>query len=148
MTRKIFGVLEIKHGVTKRGVILLWGIAVSIILYALSAPINAKETNLLFSIVSFGAVLFGGGAAYHMISLMIECPQNDKNFNDWIKLIELLLKVYMGFALVVLSLGAGIYFKGIVGLFILLAGYASGFIWASYKIIDSHKLIKKIINNS
>lgn len=148
MSRKVFGVLKVKYGVTKRSVIVLWGVAVSIVLYVMSIPINAKETNLFFSMVSFGAVLFGGGAAYHMISLMIECPQTDKNYDDWIKLVELLLKVYMGFAVVVTSLGVGLYLRGVAGFLILLLGYTAGLVWASHKLIDSHKFIKAVIGNS
>lgn len=148
MSKKIFGLLEVKHGVTKRSVIVFWGIAVSIVLYVMSMPINAKETNLFFSMVSFGVVLFAGGAAYHMVTLMIECPQTDKNFDDWIKLVELLLKVYMGFALVVMSLGIGLYLRDVAGFIILLVGYTAGLIWASHKLIESHKFIKVVIKNS
>lgn len=148
MAKKIFGTIEIKHGVTKRSVIMFWGVAVSVVLYVMSMPINAKETNLFFSMVSFGVVLFSGGAAYHMISLMIQCPQTDKNFDDWIKLVELLIKVYMGFAVVVMSLGIGLYLRGVAGFFVLLLGYAAGLVWASHKLTESHKFIKAVIENS
>lgn len=147
MSRKLFGLMKVEHGVTKRGVIIFWSIAVSIVLYVMSFPINASGTNIFFSYVSFTAVLFGGGAAYHMVSLMIECPQNDRNFDEWIKLVELLLKVYIGFSLAVLSLAIGFYFKGVAGVVILLVGWAFGFIWAAGKLIESHKLIKRVIEN-
>ena len=147
MKKKLFARIEIKHGVTKRAVIMCWAVAVSIILYCMSIPIGSNNSNFLFSMVSFGAVLFGGGAAYHMVSLMIECPQTENNFEGWMRLVELLVKVYIGFALAVTCSGIGVYYKGWIGVSIIAAGYLVGFMWASNKLVDSHRFIRALIAN-
>lgn len=145
--KRILGI-EIKHGVTKRSVIMSWGVAASIIIYVMSIPINAKDGNFFFSYVSFTAVLFGSGAAYHMISLMADCPQTDQNYGDWLKMAELLIKIYMGFSFAVMCLGIGLYVGSYTGVGIVVAGYLAGFIWASNRLVESHKYIKVLKEKS
>lgn len=141
--RTIWGV-EIKHGVTKRGVIMLWGIAASIVIYAMSIPINAKGGNLFFNYASSSAILFGGGAAYHMVSLMADCPQTEENYGDWLKMVELLIKIFMGFSFAVMCLGIGFHVKGYTGVSIVVIGYFGGFFWSLTKLVESHKYINSI----
>jgi len=145
--RRIFKRIKIDHGVTKRGVIMLWSVAVSIVLYFLSLPISSEQGNLFFKMVSFAAVLFGGGAAYHMVTLMIECPQNTKNYEGWMSLLLLLVKVYIGFTFAVTCLGIGAYVKGAIGVGIITVGYLLGFMWASNRLIESHKLVMSLKAN-
>lgn len=124
---------------------MLWGAAVSVVLFAMSIPINSPQSDIFFSMVSFAAVMFGGGAAYHMISLMAECPQNEENYEGWLKLVELLIKIYMGFFFGVMCLGLGLYIKGAIGIGIVVGGYLCGFIWATNRLVESHKYVKALI---
>ena len=145
--RMVFGI-KIEHGVTKRGVIIFWSVAVSLAIYIMSLPLNMKDSSLVMNYFIFVMMMFGGGLAYHRINLMIECPQTEDNYGAWLDLVKVLIKAYMGFCFSAMCVGFGVAIKGVLGFLLAVVGGFAGMIWVFNRMIDSHKYITALIDGS
>lgn len=145
--RKIFGV-KVEHGVIKRGVIIFWSVAVSLALYIMSLPLNMKNSSLVMNYFIFAMIMFGGGLAYHRVTLMIECPQTEENYDAWLDLVRVLIKAYMGFCFSAMCIGFGVALKGVIGFLLAVVGGFAGIMWVFNRMVDSHKYIAALIDSS
>lgn len=143
--RKVFGI-KVEHGVTKRGVIISWSVAVSLALYIMSLPLNMKGSSLVMNYFIFAMIMFGSGLAYHRVTLMIECPQTEDNYDAWLDLVEVLIKAYMGFCFSAMCIGFGVAIKEVFGFIVAVVGGFAGVIWVFNRMIDSNKYITALVD--
>jgi len=136
----------IKPGATKRLVILLWCLSVSGFLYYFSVSI--KNEISLIQFINFSILLFGGGVAYHVTTIILEIPQNRKNYKLWLKLLLHLGKVFVGYAIAGGSLVFAKKFGGNWGWLLALVGIIIGYFWVMHYLLNLDKPIKKLLKTS
>ncbi len=135
----------VQKGVTKRLVIALWGVSMSLFLYYFSVSMELQNGVMKF--FNFVILLFGGGVTYHVFTELLSCPQNEKNLVLWKTILIDLYKVIFGFILSSISIFSGLKLEGEGGQALMILGLLLGMIWSSQYLISLNKPIKKLLNH-
>lgn len=136
--------MKIAPGATKRGVLLIWVIAVSAFLYYFSASMTTGIS--LMNFMNFTILMWGGSVAYHVTTKLIDCPQTGHNEHLWRFLMRKLFKVYVGYIITGIAILAGRKFGGEWGWLIALIGLIFGYLWVMNYIFSLTDPIKNLLN--
>ncbi|MGD9860860.1 MAG: hypothetical protein AB7S90_12470 [Marinobacterium sp.] len=137
--------MRIEPVATKRSVIMLWCISISGFLYLFSAGMESEISVMQF--FNFCFLLFGGGAAYHVTTELLTCPQTDDNHSIWLSTLFILSKTFFGYLIAGISLYFALKFGGIWGWFLAFVGLVIGYFWVMHYILKLQEPIKKLIGS-
>ena len=137
--------MKIQPGATKRSVILFWCLAVSSFLYFFSASMEEEISFLQF--FNFSILLFGGGVAYHVTTLLASCPQNKSNYKQWSAILFHLLKIFAGYIIAGVSLFGAIKLGGDWGWLLAFLGLIFGYFWVMHYLFELQKPITKLLES-
>lgn len=97
--------------------------------------------------MNFNILLFGGGIAYHVTTELLACPENEGNFNQWMKLLLHLAKIFIGYAIAGLAITFARIFGGDWGWLLVVLGIIFGYFWVIHYLLNLHKPIKALLSS-
>jgi hypothetical protein len=114
----------IQAGALRRSVLMLWGAISLPYLYLLQ--IGSSQTSGIYAMVSYAILTLAGVFAANAGERLFKVKQTIGNRHRWWMLVYTMLKIPVFSILIGLAVLAGLYFKGTVGTYLIIAAVFVG----------------------
>ena len=96
--------------------------------------------------LNFCILLFGGGFAYYIVTILIDCPYTETNSKLWSNIFNVLCKVYSGYIIAGAFFTFGKYLGSAPGWIVAFMGLLTGMAWAIHFLFELNKPIRTLLS--